>query len=39
MDNDSAPTGYGVVFVTASSQQEGEAIRLRDSFASRSSID
>ena len=26
MDNDSAPTGYGVVLVTASSQQEGEAI-------------
>ncbi len=26
MDKDSAPTSYGVVLVTASSQQEGEAI-------------
>ncbi len=26
MDKDSAATGYGVVLVTASSQQEGEAI-------------
>lgn len=37
MDKDSVAAGYGVVLVTACSQQQGEAIRFRDSFASRPS--